>query len=238
MKVRIEYEYDARYDPPYWAKSEGRYRQGHSFEEARDSMNEIMDELKILPDDLGGSYGAKKVIWQDRYWIYKTVRPRLEFTAYEIYKTIEPMKKGHWYVPETCLTPDRSASLQAFVAEAVTGMGLGGTHNVKIDPVTAAEITAFDFLIGQSDRHTSNYMIDLAGQVVLIDHGNAFSQWLVKEFKHFVEPGYIVDWTSATREIEAVITEREPNWTEIDLQIELRSRLKQLASTPVDKAEY
>ena len=201
-------------------------------------MNEIMREIKILPEFLGGSYGAKKVIWQDRYWIYKTVRPRLEFAAYEIYKAIEPLKKGHWYVPETCLTPDRSASLQAFVEDAVTGMGLGGTRKIKINPITAAEITAFDFLIGQGDRHTSNYMIDLAGQVVLIDHGNAFNQWLIKEFSCFLEPGYIVDWTPATREIEAAIPEREPRWTEIDLQTELRSRLKQLASTPVDEAEY
>ena len=50
MKVRIEYEYDGSYNPPYWAKSEGRYRQGRSFEEARDSLILALKRSRLKVD--------------------------------------------------------------------------------------------------------------------------------------------------------------------------------------------
>ena len=172
--------------------------------------------MQFTNDSIGGSYGARKVILHNQHWVYKTVRAEWEVRAYEIYKALLPYKRGHWYVPETVYGPsmpdNTTTSLQAYVKDAVTYSQLYvypcGTPP-PIDPTTAAEAAAFDYLIEQSDRHEYNYLIDLAGQLVLIDHGNAFELGYASDaFRRAAPPSYCVDyWLPARGAVAAAAPE-------------------------------
>lgn len=176
----------------------------------------VKEQIHFTNENIGGTYGAQKVIYKDSFWVYKSVRPRYEVAAYGIYKAILPYKRGYWYVPETFLSVEidyanqyrNEWSLQAFVKDATPGhsMDYYTTHNFTMDSITAAEISAFDYLVNQGDRHNGNYLFDLAGQVVLIDHGNAFdgggAYGCSKTFAKLAPKNYSFDyWNSARNNI-------------------------------------
>lgn len=144
-----------------------------------------MEPIKILSDRLGGSFGSCKIAWKGRHWVYKKMKPQYEVAAYQIFEALRPFKRGSWYVPETVLV-DEEHSAQLFVDEAAPAMRVADQARrwapTMLDEVTRYEIDAFDFLIGNGDRHQFNYMFDMAKQAVLIDHGISFEHRCTWQF--------------------------------------------------------
>lgn len=199
--------------------------------------------------NLGGSFGAKEVILHQQSWVHKTKDPEREVRAYEIYKALLPYKRGNWYVPETIYGPPTRTnvltSLQSYITFAATYGSIDSCQYAAkfrhtFDPVTGGEAAAFDFIIGQTDRHHYNFLIDMAGQLVLIDHGNAFDFCYLPDHA-FVRhaPSYCVNYWTPARDALATILEpleygrdalarfdQLPNFTILDLDNAHRAALK------------
>jgi hypothetical protein len=67
----------------------------------------------------------------------------------------------------------RTGSIQHFVTNAEQASNSGNPFDGKRD---AARATAFDFVIGNEDRHQNNWMIQGGDKIKLIDHGLSFPQ--------------------------------------------------------------
>lgn len=197
-----------------------------------------MVEMEYTNKSIGGSYGSRQVRYNGRLWIYKSTRPRSEVAAYQIYEVIKPLLKGHWYVPFTTFAPDGN-SLQYWVEDATPFTSLCRYDVYEkpkfiIDPITAAECQAFDYLIQNSDRHHGNFLIDLAGQVALIDHGNAFAGYLNTAFRTQIDDSTVVDWSPAIKDIERVWPSNNSDWVAHGPTV-VSTRIDKLASSPVKK---
>lgn len=81
------------------------------------------------------------------------------------------------YVPPTVMrkVSGETGSVQLFVENAETGAFYNVFTGRKLTPTERTECTIFDFLIGNTDRHGSNWMRSKAtGKPFLIDNGLSF----------------------------------------------------------------
>jgi hypothetical protein len=87
----------------------------------------------------------------------------------EEYKIDDPTG-GPFHGETVPAAPDEEGSCQEFVEDAETAHAIGGAKafDGKKD---AARAIVFDFIMGNSDRHMGNWMIDASGKIKLIDNG-------------------------------------------------------------------
>lgn len=121
-------------------------------------------------------------------------------------------------------------------------------------PQDHARAAAWDFLIGQSDRHGQNWMIDqTTGRMWLIDNGLAFPQpygthWVAAEFRSRIfwearnlnlkVPTEVVDWLAKWPQIEEVMRARHFLDSEIQATHERLKILAQYAGKPFGRAMF
>lgn len=149
----------------------------------------LEDGTKVVvkpADDPGNSFDEKPRKWMAGT---KGEQMRAEAAAWQVAKTlgftdiVQPTVIRT--MPETTIVVEGiktkqsgEASIQEFKHGAVTG---GDRRAVPIDPAKARRLAVFDMIIGNSDRHSGNWMVTTDGSPVAIDHGLAFTPYKLRD---------------------------------------------------------
>lgn len=133
-------------------------------------------ELAEDPDRKKGAFVSQRVkIEDDGYAIRKPegnpdsveLMGRREAFAYTLDK-----KLGVGLVPPTVWRGKReNASFQSMISEAKSGFELDRDEVHTRDPEQFGKMSLLDILLGNTDRHEGNFLIDKRGKVWAIDHG-------------------------------------------------------------------